>query len=302
MKRKTELHREGGQIVDRDERGLLHSRQIPAGSGPLWENIISESSREVENRVLELAPCTKGQFCWGASSPERPLLNRGGRDRYGGCGYRRAATGRVEELRAGEGLEIRLSEIKRGKRWHPGNDRSGHLELRRHRGRRDPVNLLFRGRRCTPGSRPWQAQTTDSDQWRRCWNLWFSSSSSFLLQERRKAGRGLVCPRRVLETQPSGDFVQGRETPTALEGGNRAALLRDIGRFWEPEIDLFGPWVGSDAFLLQILIHRQGRDETRRREGVVVNRRGFWGSLGFVGSGWGRRLRHFEQEARTAFD
>ena len=216
--------------------------------------------------------------------------------------HRRATTNGSEEVRAREGLKIRFGEISWGRRSHPGNDRSGDLEPRRNWRRRGLVNLLLWRRGRTPGSRAWQSQTTDRDRGRRRRSLWLdSSSSSCLLEERREAWAGLVRSRKTLETHPSGNFVQGGKTFPTLEGNNGTVLFQLCSRFGEPKFDLFGPRIRGDTFLLQMLVHRQGRDEAWRGERVVKNRRRFRGRLGLVSGGWARWFRHFEQEARTAF-
>lgn len=102
-----------------------------------------ETSREVEDRMLELAPCADGQFRRGTSSPDHAILDMDGRRRYGPGRYQRDGANRPEELRAREGLEIRLGEIDRGRSRHPGDDRSGHSKLGRNRRRWNPVDLLF---------------------------------------------------------------------------------------------------------------------------------------------------------------
>jgi len=260
-----------------------------------------EPSGEIENWVLELGPRAKGQLRRGTSPSER-LLNWRSRHWYVRLRHQRATANGSEEVRTREGLKIRFGEISWGRRSHPGNDRSGHLEPRCNWRRRGTVNLLLWRRGRAPGSRPWQSETTDRDRGRLRRSFWLgSSSSSCLPQERRKTWAGLVCSRQILETHPSGNFVQGRKAPTSLEGNDRAALFRLCSRFREPKFDLFGPRVRGYTFLLQMLIHLQGGNETRRGEGVVKNRRRLGGRLRFVSGGWARWFRHFEQEARTAF-
>lgn len=118
----VKLHREehDNQGPDRNE-GVLRLRQI------LTEVSRSEASGEVENGVLELAPCAEGQFRRGTPSPDHPILNACSRRRHGGWGHQRDGTTWPKKLRARECLEIGLGEIGRGEPWHSRNDRSGHL-------------------------------------------------------------------------------------------------------------------------------------------------------------------------------
>ena len=157
--------------------------------------------------MLELAPCANGRFRRGTAPPERFVLDRHVRHGNGPRRCQRGAAGRLEDLRAREGLEIGLREIDRCRSWHPGNDRSSYLKLGGNRRRWNPVNLLLWGRRNTSRPRSWHSQTTDRDRGRGCWGLWFGGGTSLLLQEGREARSGLVRSRQVLETQPSGDFV-----------------------------------------------------------------------------------------------
>jgi len=192
----------------------------------------------------ELISWEKRQFCRGASPSDHSLINsRRGRNKRGQRRRQRVTPNRLEELVAGEGLEIGLGEISRHRSWHPGNNRSGHLKPGRNRGRWDLVNLLFRGRGRTSGSRPWHSQTTDRDSGRRCLSLWFSGISLFPLEERWKASGGLLQSSHVLETQPSSDFVQRRGSPAALEFKSGTVLFRGHSGFGESKIHLFGPWV-----------------------------------------------------------
>ena len=166
----------------------------------------------------ELASRANGQFRRSTSPPNRPIINRRGLHGYGRWQRQRGSANGLEEPRAREDLKVGFGEICQGQSWHPGNHRSGHLKLRRDRRGRDPVNLLFWGSRSSSGSGHWHSQATDRDRGRWCWSLWFGSSTSFLLQERRKAWSGRVRSRYVLKIQPSGNFVQGRESLAALEG------------------------------------------------------------------------------------
>lgn len=68
-----------------------------------------ESSREVENRMLELAPYASRQFGGSASPPDRAIF-----DMRSGHGHQRCQRGgasRPEELGARESLEVGLREI-----------------------------------------------------------------------------------------------------------------------------------------------------------------------------------------------
>jgi len=193
--------------------------------------------------MLELASRANGQFRRSTSPPDRPFLNRRAQHGYGHWSRQRRTADGLEESRTREGLKIRFGEICQSRSWHPWNDRSGHLKVRRDRRGRHPVNMPFWGRRSTPGSRHWHSQTTNRYRSRRRWGLLFDSNTSFLPQKQREAWSGLVRSRHVLETQPSGNFVQRRESLAALEGENRTDRFRLDSGFREPEFDLFSPWI-----------------------------------------------------------
>lgn len=127
-----------------------------------------ESSREVEDRMLELAPRANRQFRRSTSSPDRAILSARRRQSYGHLRCQRGGASWPAELRAREGVKIGLGKIDRGQSWHPRNDRGSDLKLGCDWGRRDLVNLLFWERQNAPGPRCWHSQTTDRDR-SGCW-------------------------------------------------------------------------------------------------------------------------------------